>query len=269
MEKSIDRFSGEAAASYDQYLGPLLFEPFATHVAAMYANPSTENILEIACGTGRLTACILAKVNADTVITATDINADMLAIASEKISAKNVKFLEADAHDLKFEDDYFDIIFCQFGLMFFKDKNLALGEIKRVLKPGGKFIFSTWDKPEHSPLINTVFKNNLEPYIKEEQHKSFYMPFSMYDVGAIQALIYNAGFTACSVKPIMLQAGKVDSMDIVNGFFLKSPLYNQIASTEPDAIEFIVSEMGEQIARGRRDNASFMNLSAFVGEAIK
>lgn len=113
-------------------------------------------MLEIAAGTGVVTRA-LASVLPDSVsIVATDLNQPMLDHASAVGTKRAIKWRQADAVQLPFEDRTFDAVVCQFGVMFFPEKSRAYSEARRVLRPGGVFIFNVWDRIEENEFADTV-----------------------------------------------------------------------------------------------------------------
>ena len=117
MEK-IAAFAGSVPANYEKYLGPFLFEPYALDLISRLQDKKYNDILEIACGTGRVTKHLAAAVKHDT-LTATDLNPDMISTAKEKVDDKSIKWISADAMQLPFDDNSFDLVVMQFGIMFF------------------------------------------------------------------------------------------------------------------------------------------------------
>ena len=131
MEKTA-AFAGSIPANYERYLGPFLFEPYALDLVSRLQDKKYNDILEIACGTGRVTKHLVSSVRYDT-LTATDLNPDMIAVAKEKVPDKKVKWLAADAMELPFDNNSFDLVVIQFGIMFFPDRAKGLSEVWRVL----------------------------------------------------------------------------------------------------------------------------------------
>jgi ubiquinone/menaquinone biosynthesis C-methylase UbiE len=138
-------FAGSIPIIYEQYLGSLLFEPYAQDMAARLSDVTQGRILEVAAGTGIATRALAKALPPDVEIVATDLNQAMLDLAARRLQAPNVTWRQTDAQTLPFEDSSFDAVACQFGVMFFPDKLAAYREALRVLKPGGRFVFSVWN----------------------------------------------------------------------------------------------------------------------------
>src|SRR5688500_14598069 len=140
-------FSGSIPANYEDYLGPLFFEPFAQYMNEAVGKLKPSSVLEVACGTGRLTRHLRNTLPSSTSLIATDINADMIAYGKKK--SENIDWRVVDATLLPFENETFDCVVAQFGVMFYSDRVKAFKEAYRTLKPGGTFIFSAWDKLQY------------------------------------------------------------------------------------------------------------------------
>ncbi len=122
-------------------------------------------VLDVAAGTGALTARLAHAVGPSGHVTVTDLSAGMLAANEQnarKAGLTNVSFQQADAHTLKFPDQQFDLVTCRFGVMYFADSLQALKEIYRVLKPGGRAVFIAWGAMERNPF----FLTGLGPFFK-------------------------------------------------------------------------------------------------------
>ena len=148
MPKADTVFSGSIPALYDKYLGPLIFEPYAEDLAQRLSALDAARVLEAAAGTGIVTRALLRALPGSVAIVATDLNQPMVDHAAAQVSSSRVTWQQADAQSLPFPDGAFDAVVCQFGVMFFPDKRQAYREARRVLKPGGRFIFNVWDKLE-------------------------------------------------------------------------------------------------------------------------
>jgi len=124
---------------YDRCLGPALFAPLAARVAAEAQALAPRRVLELAAGTGILTAELVRALPAAE-ITATDLSPAMVGWAADRVAGP--RWLQADAQQLDLPDADFDLVVCQFGVMFFPDKMAAFAEAARVLAPGGTLLFT-------------------------------------------------------------------------------------------------------------------------------
>jgi len=143
MQESDRVFAGAIPESYDRYLVPLIFAPFAADLARRAASLSPRAVLETAAGTGVVTRALAASLAADASYVVTDLNQPMLDYAASRQPLDSrLKWRHADALALPFENASFDLVCCQFGAMFFPDRSSAYREAKRVLKPGGYFLLT-------------------------------------------------------------------------------------------------------------------------------
>ena len=266
MQKNTFSFAGNIPEKYDRYLGPYLFEPFAQNlVECIKDNP--QNILEIACGTGRVTRNIMNKMISNSKLVATDINPDMMALAKQRAHAPNVTWLQADAQQLPFEDATFDCVICQFAIMFFPDKQKAFNEVFRVLKSGGQFLFSTWDKIENnatSHISHLTVKRLLQ-----DQPAFYDIPFSMYHPGELKILAHAAGFEKINIKKVTLTGHSPSAKDIAIGYTEGNPVVNEIMKINPELVETIKKEIAETINKQVSKDPVQAELSAWVGDAEK
>ena len=131
-------FTGSIPELYDTYLVPLIFEAYATDLAERAAALAPKTILETAAGSGVVTRALAFRLASDACYAVTDLNQPMLDHAADKQGPDNrITWRQADALDLPFDDAAFDIVICQFGVMFFPDRIAGYVEARRVLKPGG------------------------------------------------------------------------------------------------------------------------------------
>jgi SAM-dependent methyltransferase len=153
-----DKFAGSIPLLYDTYFVPLLFEPYAADLAGRLKARRVSSVLEVAAGTGVVTRALAAVLPEEVSIVATDLNQAMLDRAAAVGTKRPVVWRQADAMALPFPDRAFDAVVCQFGIMFFPDKVKAFSEVRRVLQPGGIFIFNVWDRIEQNEFADEVTK---------------------------------------------------------------------------------------------------------------
>lgn len=139
----------DAAKVYEEFFLPALFQEWSPIVAEAAQIQNGYRVIDVACGTGALAISISDLVGPKGSVSGVDINDGMLNIASEK--APNIYWVNAPAESLPFEDTSFDCAVCQFGLMYFENREKALREMMRVLRPGGTLVFIVWDKLENNP----------------------------------------------------------------------------------------------------------------------
>jgi ubiquinone/menaquinone biosynthesis C-methylase UbiE len=242
MEK-IAAFAGTNPANYDNYLGPFLFEPFALDLVSRLQDKKYNDILEIACGTGRVTKHLASSAKYDT-FTATDLSADMITVAKEKVVDKEVKWMEADAMELPFEENSFDLAVIQFGVMFFPDKLKGLSEVHRVLRSGGTLIFNTWDRTENVPAIYEGRKV-IESYFEGDPPTFYSIPFSMHDEKELYDLAISAGFRNVKVELVKKAGYSPSSADLATGIVEGNPIYLAIVEKDPS----LVNKIREHVER--------------------
>ena len=170
-------FGDEVSRLYERHLVPLIFEPYAAATAKRLAPLNPSRVLELACGTGVLTRAIVSELPTTVAITATDLNPAMLQQAQRVGTSRPVVWRQADALSLPFSDASFDLVVCEFGVMFFPDKPRAFAETRRVLVPGGVFVFSVWDRIEDNEITDVatsalaaVFPDDPPSFMRRTPH---------------------------------------------------------------------------------------------------
>ncbi len=157
MNESDKVFAGSIPELYDTYLVPLIFEGFANDLAERVAALAPKTVLETAAGSGVVTRALACRLASGASYTVTDLNQPMLDHAANKQGPDNrITWRQADALDLHFDDASFDAVVCQFGVMFFSDRVAGYAEARRVLKPGGSFLFNVWDHIEANEFADVV-----------------------------------------------------------------------------------------------------------------
>jgi SAM-dependent methyltransferase len=189
-------FVGSLPQLYDRYLVPLIFEPYAKDLASRVAVRQPSHVLEIAAGTGAVTRQLATRLPSGVSIVATDLNQPMLDQATTVGTARPIEWLQADAMQLPFPDGVFNVVICQFGVMFFHDKPQAFSEARRVLTPKeGAFIFSVWDRIEANDFAYTVTRA-LEPLFPADPPRFLArVPHGYHDPSLIELDLARGGFT--------------------------------------------------------------------------
>ena len=265
MEKTT-AFSGSIPANYENYLGPFLFEPYALDIVARLQDKKYNDILEIACGTGRVTAHLAKSVKHDE-LTATDLNPDMIEVAKKIVTSDKIKWMIADAMSLPFPDKSFDLVVIQFGIMFFPDKQKGLSEAYRVLRPGGKLLFNTWDKSENVPAIFTGRKI-IESYFGDNPPVFYNIPFSMYDESELKKITSDAGFKDVNVSLVKKEGVSPSAAQLATGIVEGNPVYLAIIEKDPSLVNTIKEHVQKALAENFGEPVK-SSMQAWVMEGIK
>lgn len=240
---SVDvRFSGSVPANYERYMVPLLFRPYAEELVARARQWQPKRILETACGTGVVTD-LLARTFPDSEIVATDLNQAMIDVAQTRIGSSNVIFRQADALDLPFDDARFDLVVCQFGVMFYPDKVQGNREARRLLRPGGHYLLAIWDRIERNALSNLA--NQAMRQIFPDNPPQFMTrgPFSYYEAEWIEAHLEEAGFDDISIETVEYVSRSPSAADAARGLVYGSPMGVELADYGPNALDLVFERL--------------------------
>lgn len=188
----------EQAAGYRAYMNEIAEHWRASGemlLDALCAAPGM-HALDLACGFGEPALAIAEAVAPDGRVIATDLVPEMLALAAERAEARgarNIWFQQADAERLPFPDASFDRVSCRFGVMYFPDVARALGEMRRVLRPGGRVALAVWGPAEGNTLVRSLaVVDEYVPTPPPEPDTPHMFRFAA--VGTLGAALRDAGF---------------------------------------------------------------------------
>jgi ubiquinone/menaquinone biosynthesis C-methylase UbiE len=270
MANEIFKFDGNRALYYDTYLGPFLFEPFGKEMASRVPTSNISSVLELASGTGRVTRHLRNQLPASVRLVASDLSADMLEVAKGKFNASDaVEVVVADMQSLPFEANAFDVVVCQFGIMFPPDKQKVFDEVYRVLKPGGLFLFSTWDKTDDVGIFKLVYNECVIPFFVGEDPVRFLVPFSLHRAEQLNDFLITSKFNNTKVERVTLDGVAASASDLVKGFFTFHQIGKEIADRNPKEFVEIEQRMAKAIIERFPENPVVCELSALFGSGIK
>ena len=230
-------FAGSIPALYDRYLGPLIFAGYAADLAARAAALRPTRVLETAAGTGIVTRALRAALPEAVEIVATDLNQPMLDHAAKVAPLAGVAWQQADALALPFADASFDVVACQFGAMFFPDKVAGYREARRVLRPGGTFLFNVWDRLEDSELPHEVSQAMGRHFQEDAPRFLERTPHGYFDRPRIEADVAAAGFHDVRMETVTHRSRATSARDAAIAFCQGTPLRNELERLAPGRLE--------------------------------
>jgi SAM-dependent methyltransferase len=257
-------FAGSIPAIYERYLGPLLFQPYAEDMASRLHDVAQGRILETAAGTGIVTRTMVKTLPPGVEVLATDLNQAMLDLAAARLQAPNLKWQQADAQSLPFGDAAFDVVVCQFGVMFFPDKQGAYREALRVLKPGGRFQFNVWDTLERNPVSRIVADTATGLFPDDPPRFFERVPFGYADPDRIRSELQQAGFGGVEIEIVEKVSHAPSPREPATGLCQGTPLRAEIEARAAGRLDEITDRAAEALA-SRFGSSSIENrMSAIV-----
>jgi ubiquinone/menaquinone biosynthesis C-methylase UbiE len=246
-EQSDRLFAGSIPELYHRHLGPVIFEPYALSIAKRARALAPRRVLELAAGTGIATRALAACLP-EAEIVATDLNQPMLDFAAMKMTSPRVLFRQADAQALPFDDDRFDIVVCQFGVMFFPDRIRAFQECERVLKPGGRYLFSVWADIGANDFAYTVSKALETLFPKDPPRFLIRTPYGHHDTEHLIRELATAGFADIKLETEDKKSRAESFKDPAVGFCQGSPLRGEIEARDPSGLGAATEAAAEALA---------------------
>lgn len=258
----------DTISHYDEFFGPLYFEPYAIEVAKRIDPDLVSIVLEIAAGTGRVTRHIRECIPTSAKLIASDISEDMLLVAKKKLNHLDIDWQIIDAQKLPFSDNSIDLVVCCFGYMFVPDQPKAFKEVYRVLKPGGHFLFTTWDKLENNAASFSA-RSIAEKYLDNPLPKSYNLATSMNDEAVIRSLLEDTGFTKKTIEKVRLSSVCRTAKEAAYGLVEGGLIYEEIKKRNPVWIEEIKIKLEKELVEKFGAAPMVAPMSALINQAWK
>jgi ubiquinone/menaquinone biosynthesis C-methylase UbiE len=263
-------FAGGIPAIYENFMVPMIFEPYAVEMAKRLAALRPRDVLEVAAGTGVLTRAMAATLGPGMHITATDLNQPMLDIAIAKQSAGGtITWKQADGLALPFEDQSFDAVACQFGVMFFPDKVQGYREAHRVLRLGGAYIFAVWDRLESNDFVTTVSKALADRFPDDPPRFMSRGPHGYHDLKVIRSELEAAGFASVNAETVEQVSTASSALHAATGYCQGNPLGAEIEARAPGKLQEVTEGVAEALEKRFGHGAIQGKISAHIITSIR
>ena len=262
-------FTGSIPALYDSHLGPVLFAPYADDIAQRARAEPVRDVLEIAAGTGIVTRALRAALPPDARIVATDLNEAMIRHAEAHSVADGITWCQADAMALPFGDAEFDLVVCQFGAMFFPDRVRAYREARRVLRPGGRFLFNMWTPIQDSEAVLIVTQSVAASFPGDPPSFFTRTPHAHGDPAVAKADLVEAGFTSVDVSAVDGRGHAASALSAAIGICQGSPLRSEIEARDATRLEQVTRTAADALTARFGDEPFETRTRAHVYDARK
>jgi ubiquinone/menaquinone biosynthesis C-methylase UbiE len=198
--EEIDYWNGQAGHNWvnENRLTDIMYQPFGDEAVARARPSAGEHILDIGCGCGTTTLKLAKLISPGGAITALDASSVMLEVARKRAesAAVPVKLVNADAETYVLETESYDVMFSQFGVMFFANPTAAFTNFSRALKPGGRIAFVCWRGPERNPFMMVPFNavRSFMPELAPPNPNAPASPLSFESQEKVGSMLDEAGF---------------------------------------------------------------------------
>ncbi|WP_137919534.1 methyltransferase domain-containing protein [Hydrogenophaga sp. 2FB] len=250
MAQSDKVFAGAIPKFYDTLMVPLIFGGYAADMAELVAAFSPGAVLETAAGSGVVTRALAPKLGTDARYVVTDLNQPMLDYAAARQGADSrIEWRQADALALPFEDATFDAVCCQFGAMFFPDRVAGYAEARRVLRRGGRFVFSVWDRIEENAFADEVTHAVAAVFPQDPPLFLVRTPHGYHDIALIREELKRAGFADIEIGTHEKLSRAPSARDAAIAYCQGTPLRNEIEARDASLLQRATDRATEAIAR--------------------
>lgn len=202
-----------------------------------------DHVLDIAAGTGDQSRMAAKFIGPKGSVLATDISEEVLTVAThfaEQEGYRNITTRVANAEQLDLADNCYDAVISRFGLMLIGNQQLALAEMRRVLKPGGRLAAIVWSLPQHNPLF-AMYVNVIEKPVGAKRLGFF----SLADAAHFTGLLKVAGFEDVLVQTITTTF-HFPSFDLLRAYW--GPLFEEaLAKLDPEQAQEVLEQLRQGV----------------------
>lgn len=249
MAESDKVFAGSIPKFYDTLMVPLIFEAYAADMAERVAASSPGAVLETAAGSGVVTRALAPRLDAGARYVVTDLNQPMLDYAASRQGPDSrIEWRQADALHLPFDAASFDVVCCQFGAMFFPDRIAGYAEARRVLRPGGRFVFNVWDRIEENAFADEVTHAVAAVFPHDPPRFLARTPHGYHDVALIREDLSRAGFTGIAIQTREEVSRSPSAREVATAYCQGTPLRSEIEARDAGLLQRATDRAAQAIA---------------------
>lgn len=177
-------------------------------------------------------------------------NPPMLDRAKQQQPRDNrIKWQQADALNLPFDEEVFDAICCQFGVMFFPDRVAGYRSARRSLRSGGQFVFNIWDRIDENEFANSVTETASRFFPNDPPLFLARTPHGYHDTNEIEADLRSAGFEDIEIHTIVNESRADNPRIPAVAYCQGTPLRNELEARDASLIDEITDRASDDIAR--------------------
>lgn len=265
---AVEMLKYSAPELYDRYMGPLFFEPCADIVAELSANFKPNAILETAAGTGIVTRAVHRAIPSAAIV-ATDLNQAMFNVAEQRLQSELVSFRIENAQDLSFDDESFDLVLSQFGIMFFPDRVRANSEARRVLRPGGHYVVVTFDALERSPVAKAVQDAVTKIFPDDPLTYMELGPYCYTDPDQVRRDLLAVGFRKVEIQTTTALSRATSAYEAAFGICQGGPFRSEVEKRDPNGLDRATDAAAEALSKFEGPNGLEAPMSAHFAIATK
>jgi len=248
MAESDKVFAGSIPKFYDTLMVPLIFEAYAANMAELVAASLPSAVLETAAGSGVVTRALAPKLKPDARYVVTDLNQPMLDYAATRQGPDGrIEWRQADALHLPFEDASFDVVCCQFGAMFFPNRMAGYAEALRVLRPGGRFVFSVWDRIEENAFADEVTNAVAALFPHDPPRFLSRTPHGYHDIAVIRDDLSRAGFADIEIQTREEVSRAPSARAAATAYCQGTPLRNEVEARDVSLLQLATDRAAQAI----------------------